>query len=204
MGPSISAARLYPPRRPAALLSLTCVRAVTWYALSRRDTAVRAACCTRPSAILLLSAQCPAPNAILCPVSAGLPAPPSSSRKLCCDALNTLPGTLVGARWTTPFGSSSVPLSLTNHVPEPHYCVVLASLGLRTSSPTSTSSLEPAQRRSCSWLPISAPFLAQATILFLHYSLSHLDKLPTHLTTQVPGSRRTPRPRNVGPALPHS
>ena len=59
----------------------------------------------------------------------------SSSRKLCCDALNTLPGTLVGARSTTPFGSSSVPLSLANHVPEPHYCVVHASLGLRTSSP---------------------------------------------------------------------
>ena len=132
-------------------------------------------------------AQC---YAMLMPVSAGLPAPPSSSRKLCCDALNTLPGTLVGARSTTPFGSSSVPLSLANHVPEPHYCVVHASLGLRTSSPTSFSSLEPAQRRSCSWLPISAPFLAHATVLFLHCSLSHLDKLPTHLTIQVPGSRR--------------
>lgn len=138
-----------------------------------RQCALPAAPVRLPSMILLLSAQCPVPNAILCPVggstavSAGLPAPPSSSRKLCCDALNTLPGTLVGARSTTPFGSSSVPLSWANHVPEPHYCVVLASLGLRTSSPTSFSSLDPAQRRSCSWLPTPAPFLnTHATLLF--------------------------------------
>jgi hypothetical protein len=96
--------------------------------------------CALPAAPVRLPSCCALPNArrpmpMLCPVSAGLPAPHSSSRKLCCDALNTLPGTLVGARWTTPFGSSSVPLSLANHVPEPHYCVVQASFGLRTSSP---------------------------------------------------------------------
>lgn len=63
-------------------------------------------------------------------------------------------------------------------------------LGSERPHQTSFSSLEPAQRRSCSWLPISAPFLAHAAVLLLHCSLFHLNKLPTHLTTQVPGSRR--------------
>jgi len=122
-----------------------------------------AACCTRPPAILLLSAQCPVPNAM---PSAGLHRPRLHARRSSAASLrrlNTLPGTLVGARKTTPFGSSSVPLALANHTPEPHYCFVHASLGLRTSSPTS---LEPAQRRSCSWLPIPALFLAHATAFF--------------------------------------
>ena len=139
---------------------------------------------------IMPGAQC---YAMLMPVSAGLPAPPSSSRKFCCDALNTLPGTLVGARSTTPFGSSSVlspwPITCQNRT------IVSSTPVLGSEHPHQTSfpSLEPAQRRSCSWLPISAPLVlihAHATVLFLHYSLSHLDKLPTHLTIQVPGSRR--------------
>jgi hypothetical protein len=63
----------------------------------------------------------------------------------CCDVLglNTLPGTLVGTRKTTPPGSSSVPPGAANHAAETHYRLVLASLGLPPGPQVRTSPTSP-------------------------------------------------------------
>lgn len=116
----------------------------------------------------------------------------SSSRGL--QRLSTLPGTLAGARKTTPFGSSSVHGRVANHAGEAQYRLSSRLLGSdnltnepngdhargRTSRPSSTSS-----RPSHS--------------LFLHPLPSHSNS-PTHLTQyRVAGDASS---SNVGPALP--
>ena len=105
--------------------------------LSRRDTAVRAV-----AAPVRLPSCCPLPNNARCPMLCYANA---SECRPACAALVFTQALLRRPEHPTWYTSRRPldytfwllfsPLSLANHVPEPHYCVVHASLGLRTSSP---------------------------------------------------------------------
>lgn len=156
---------------------------------SRGVTRQCAPCCTRPlpsccGPLPNVHAQCPA---LACAAVVFTPAEALLRR------LNTLPGTLVGARKTTPFGSSSVPPGLANHTRQTHYCPVHASLGLRTFSPTCPTTIMLVAAHPGPPRPRHKPFSSL---------LSFPPQIPdaTHLY-RVAGDASS---SNVGPALPHS
>jgi len=189
VGPSIFAARLYPLRRPAALLSLTCVRAVTWYALARRDTAVR--CLLHPPACHL----CPVPGA-------QCHAPPSSSRppKLCCE-----PATPEHPTWYTSRRPQDYTFWLIfspSHAGQSHARTALLLRSRQSWAPNILTNVPRACPTTIMLVAAHPGSLPRSRhSLFLHCSLSHL-KLPTHLSQyRVAGDASS---SNVGPALPHS